>query len=69
MYYYINLNTTNPGNHNEVHTENCRYLPAARNRDYLGSFSNARAAVQYAKSIGYPNADGCFYCCREAHKG
>lgn len=69
MRYYINKNRSNPGNNNEVHTEVCRYLPEPRNREYLGVFSNGDTAVRYAKSIGYYNADGCFYCCREAHRG
>lgn len=66
--YYINKNTTtNPGKNNEVHTEGCYVMPTATNKKYLGEFSDGIAAVIYAKSIGYSNADGCKFCCPEAH--
>lgn len=42
-------------------------MPTATNKKYLGEFSDGIAAVIYAKSIGYSNADGCKFCCPEAH--
>lgn len=67
-HYYINdNNTTNPNGNNEVHTENCRYLPSPTNRTYLGYFTDGITAVAKAKSQGYSKADGCIHCCPEAH--
>ena len=67
-YYIINKNTDNNGN-NEVHTSECTHLPSIFNQVSLGYFSNGKDAVAYAKKNGYPNADGCYYCANEAHKG
>ena len=49
-HYYINDNTTNPNGNNEVHSEDCRYLPSLINRTYLGYFSNGKDAVSAAKA-------------------
>lgn len=65
--YYVNENEDEKGN-NEVHKGDCFYLSIAQNTSYLGSFDNGVEAVKYAKSRGY-SADGCFFCCREAHHG
>lgn len=51
-HYYINNNTSNPNGNNEVHTEDCKYLPSPTNRTYLGYFNDAIAAVAKAKSQG-----------------
>lgn len=68
--YYVNKNSRyNPGFNNEVHTSTCQYLPLEINRQYLGEFANGVLAVQKAKQIGYLNADGCWLCCPEAHRG
>lgn len=66
--YIINKNTDNNGK-NEVHNTSCEHLPLLQNQVSLGWHANANAAVTYAKSIGWNNADGCYYCCNEAHKG
>lgn len=68
--YYINTDSSsNPNRNNEVHVENCRYMPSVYNKKYLGRFDNALEAVAYAKRIGYLKADGCIHCCPEAHRG
>lgn len=64
--YYINLNKDING-FNEVHKSSCYYYLIANNTKYLGQFNNAIEAVTYAKKIGYYNADGCYYCSKEAH--
>lgn len=66
--YIINRNKDLKG-HNEVHTTFCNYLPESENRVSLGYFNNAKDAVKYAKSNGWYSADGCYYCCNEAHTG
>ena len=66
MFYYVNMNAQADGTH-EVHCRNCLWLPDAENRLYLGSFDNGKEAVKAAKKY-YSDVDGCFYCCREAHK-
>ncbi|MCI8507526.1 MAG: hypothetical protein HFJ06_03025 [Lachnospiraceae bacterium] len=67
--YYFNDNTDNHG-YNEIHTEDCSYLPSVFNRTYIGDFASCQDAMSAAK-IQYPSKtfDGCYYCCRECHKG
>ena len=64
--YYIN-NTSQPNGDHEVHAENCIYLKMANDVSLLGYFMNGREAVLFAKQY-CPNADGCFFCCNEAHR-
>lgn len=66
--YIINKEKTD-GIYNEVHTTTCGHLPILNNREGLGYFTNANDAVLYATSNGYPKADGCYYCCKEANRG
>lgn len=66
--YIINKNKDEKGL-NEVHTTTCLHLPKMTNWDNLGYHSNEIEAVNYAKRNGYPNADGCKYCCPLAHNG
>lgn len=68
MHYYINRNRNNAHGDNEVHREDCHWMPSLENREYLGFFSDAIQAVAEAKRRGYPHADGCAFCCPEAHK-
>ena len=65
-HYYVNKQAQSNGDH-EVHTEDCKYIPEVRNREYLGYFTNCQDAIKKAKSI-FPTADGCFFCSRECHK-
>ena len=39
------------------------------NQVSLGWHSDAVAAVSYAKALDWKSADGCYYCCEEAHNG
>ena len=64
-FYYVNKNAQPNGDY-EVHTLNCSYLPSFENRLFLGMFSNCSEAVQAAKKT-YPQADGCYYCCKACH--
>lgn len=66
--YYINTNKDSKG-YNEVHKHGCSWLTKAYSKVKLGEFSNATAAVNYAKRIGWKDADGCYFCCPEAHNG
>ncbi len=65
--YIINKNQDDKG-YNEVHKQDCLFLPEEKNRASLGTFADEIQAVNYAKSIGY-NADGCYHCCPKAHHG
>lgn len=65
--YYVNNRKDNNGN-NEVHKYGCHWLNEASDVSYLGTFNNGIEAVNYARYLGY-HADGCYYCCREAHNG
>jgi len=64
--YYANTNSQANGDH-EVHAENCSFLPASQNRDYLGHFLTCQPAVAQAK-LRYKRADGCYFCCNPCHK-
>ena len=66
--YIINKNKDENGL-NEIHTTTCSFRPNSNNQDNLGYHSNEVEAKKYAKQHGYPNADGCFYCCPLAHQG
>lgn len=66
--YIINKEKTD-GKYNEVHTTLCSHLPVAYNQVSLGWHADAVDAVLYARTNGYPQADGCYYCCNEAHHG
>ena len=68
MIYYLGLVTDNPNHNHEVHKENCSELPSPSNREYLGSFSTSKAALQEAEKR-HPSwdIDGCKICCSEIH--
>ena len=67
--YIINKNSDEKG-FNEVHnTAICSHLPEIYNQVDLGQHTDENAAVDYAKRIGWRNADGCKYCCPNAHRG
>ena len=66
--YVLNKNSDSNGR-NEVHTTTCSYVPLLQNQVSLGWHTNGVSAVNYAKSIGWKNSDGCYYCCKEAHNG
>lgn len=66
--YYVHTEKDAQGQY-EVHTEDCSWLPEPEKREYLGNYSNGNEAVRIAKCRGYASADGCWHCCREAHKG
>lgn len=61
--YLINKKKTD-GKYNEMHKNTCLHLPSIWNRDNLGSFVDDDSALTYAKTNGYPDADGCAYCCK-----
>lgn len=63
--YYVNNSSQQNGDH-EVHKEGCSWLSMAKDVKYLGVYNNGNEAVAYAKRFYY-QADGCYYCCREAH--
>lgn len=65
MKYYVNKRQQSNGDH-EVHNEDCRYLPSAADREYLGNFTNCKDAVAEAKK-SYATADGCKTCSPDCH--
>lgn len=66
--YIINKQVDEKGL-NEVHTTDCGHLPLSYNQVDLGWHANAISAVDFAKQRGWSRADGCYYCCNEAHHG
>ncbi len=68
--YRINKNTnSNPGGHNEVHSEDCQYYNRLTNYEYLGMFYSCDGAITEAKRRGYRNGDGCAICSESCHNG
>ncbi len=67
-YYIINKEKTD-GRYNEVHTSVCQHKPYPWNQEDLGWHADEIDAVSYAKRNGYPDADGCYFCCERAHRG
>lgn len=63
--YYRNRNGQANGDH-EVHRQDCQYLPAPENRDYLGDFNSCQPAVAKARQKD-PSADGCTTCSPACH--
>lgn len=66
-YYYVNKNSQSTGEH-EVHISGCPYMPFVSNQEYLGNFTDCKAAVEEAKKNHYSNSDGCAHCCAPCHK-
>lgn len=65
--YYVNRNAQ-PGGDHEVHMASCSYLPAPKNRVYLGDFRSCEAALREARKH-YAQADGCHYCAPDCDTG
>ena len=65
MKYYVNKNAQSNGVH-EVHTENCKYLPTAKNIKYLGEFSKYSDAGKEAKK-SYSQSNGCITFTKNCH--
>lgn len=61
--YYVNQLQQSNGDH-EVHTANCRYLPAYRTD--LGYHQGCWSAVTAARRL-YPTSNGCYYCSNVCH--
>lgn len=67
-YYVINRNK-DEHNKNELHQTTCSWKPEVANQVNLGYHSTNKDALDYAKSIGWNNADGCYHCCPDIHHG
>lgn len=66
-YYYKYLD--DKGNQ-EVHHEDCTYLPSESNREYIGYVENCKTAIERAiEKSGKTNFDGCYWCSRECNTG
>lgn len=64
--YRMNKNKQASGD-NEVHKEDCTYYNGLTNYINLGEHYGCVSAVAKAKSLGYPNADGCETCSITCH--
>lgn len=51
---------------NKVHTEEGHCRPRPKNRICLGNHPNIFEAIAFARKKGYPKANPCFWCAREA---
>ncbi|EGP5212302.1 hypothetical protein CUM50_07900 [Enterococcus faecium] len=67
--YYYN-NSVDDKHRHEVHTEHCQFLPNPFNRTLIGfEFSCAAAIQRAAREHPTMAFDGCYWCCRDCHKG
>lgn len=67
--YLFNSQADDKGRH-EVHISTCSYLPSYQNQQNLGYHGDCHSAIASAKSLDSSKYyDGCFWCCRECHKG
>lgn len=66
--YYYN-NSPDENGYYEIHTENCEHLPKPPNRIYIGEVDSCQLAIAYLNFVSDKKFDGCYYCCRECHKG
>ena len=68
-HYFFNNNVDANGRH-EIHVKDCSSSPYVLNRTYIGYYSSCNEALQKAKAL-YPlkSFDGCYWCCRDCHKG
>lgn len=64
-FYYVNQNAQENGDH-EVHRCGCDWMPAERNRTYVGDFESCEEAILAARKL-YPRANGCRHCCQPCH--
>lgn len=67
-HYYLNHNRQQNGDY-EVHADPCIYMPAAANREYLGSFVYCSEAVSEAKRRHptWYRINGCYTCSNPCH--
>jgi len=65
--YFVNRNAQPSGDH-EVHRQNCRYRPAARNRIDLGEHASCHGALRAARRH-FERSDGCAHCSPACHTG
>lgn len=63
--YYVNKNKQ-PNGDQEVHRDNCSFMPDPINRIYLGVFDSCHEAVRAARKH-YRQVNGCYYCSNACH--
>lgn len=66
--YYVNTEAQEDSGDHEVHKQGCDWMPAEKNRKYLGEFTSCEGAVEEAKKT-YPTANGCIHCSEACHTG
>lgn len=60
--FYINTET------HEIHKQTCKCTKSQHsNIKFIGTFASPSKAITSAKSQGYKEADGCYYCCNSYH--
>lgn len=67
MEFFLVNRQAQPNGDHEVHRLACRYLPLEINRHNLGYFPTCHEAVWAARSLGYPQVNGCYWCCNACH--
>lgn len=66
--YYVNTQAQSNGDH-EVHKEGCGWMPAEKNKKYLGEYDSCEGAVKEAKKTYPTTANGCKHCANACHTG
>ena len=63
-WYYLEVNTDKGAKYNEIHKEDCKFMPKKENRIFLGHFSNCEDALKKAGNH-FPNGfHVCPRCCQ-----
>ncbi len=70
MPYYVFNDKRWDGKFHEVHETTCAHKPTLANQTDLGWHSNCKDAIKEAeRRTGSRDFDGCYYCCKDCHKG
>ncbi|MES9961686.1 MAG: hypothetical protein ABW089_14745 [Sedimenticola sp.] len=63
--YYLSTAPQQNGEY-DLHVGTCNFLPAMKERIFVGEFSNFNTAMKEARKRFKP-VNGCYWCLRECH--
>ena len=62
--FFVDHNKNAEGAH-MVHRISCENLPASRDREYMGKYTDAKVAINHAEKSDFDPAVACPICCPE----
>lgn len=60
--FFVDHNKNENGAH-LVHRDTCAQLPASRDREYMGKYTDASLALNHAIKSDFEPAEACPLCC------